>query len=135
MRRYLSVFLVFVMTISLIACGGASGKISSKLESQEFPFYFCKVDNESAITMYFADENHDIPYLDTETVKNLLERIYHEIDNDEEFALSVEKEANKAIFTRENGHTMELDCDNDIITFSDYNYFLMPSYSVYLLLH
>lgn len=105
----------------------AEGEV--KLEEVELPMYFRSCDDERTIKLYFADKDHEIPYIDTATVKELLEDIYHDVDFDKKFSLTVEKDGHKALFTRENSYTMEIDCDADTINFLDYDAFFKPSYS------
>ena len=81
------------------------------------------MENESTITLYFADENKDIPYIDMDTVKELLERFYHEENGDEGFALALKKEGSTAVFTRENDNPMTVDADKDMISFFDFDAF------------
>ena len=100
-----------------------------KLDEVETTMYYRTANDERPIKIYFADEKHEIPYFNTDTVKELLENIYHDIDLDNGFKLTVETNGHTAKFTRESGYTMELDCDADVIRFVDYDAFLVPSSS------
>ncbi len=100
-----------------------------KLEAATLPMYFRSVDKEESIKVYFADKNHEIPYINAGTVSDLLERIYHEINLDKGFDVTYKTDGNKTVFTRENGQTMVLDCEKDVLSFKDYDAFLMPSSS------
>ena len=101
----------------------------ASLTEEEVPMYFLSADNKRMIKLYFADADHEIPYLDADTVKQLLEDVYHEVDLDEGFGLTLETNGHTATLTRENKYTMEIDCDADAIRFMDYDAFLVPSNS------
>ncbi|MBO4890728.1 MAG: hypothetical protein J5574_07025, partial [Lachnospiraceae bacterium] len=75
------------------------------------------------------DEEKAIPYIDTDTAKELMERAFREINEDEGFELTVTKEGHTATFTRENRYPMMIDADRDVIDFADYDAFFMPSWS------
>ena len=47
----------------------------TSLEEVEVPLYFRSADDERTVRLYFADEGHEIPYLDTDTMKTLLEDV------------------------------------------------------------
>lgn len=100
-----------------------------ELSEAELPLYFRSVDDVSTIRLYFADEKHEIPYLDTDTVKELMERVFHEVNLDEDFALTLSANGPVATLTRENGYPMEIDCGADVISFYDYDAFFVPSWS------
>ena len=100
-----------------------------ELVEEEVPMYYLSAEDERSIKLYFADEDHEIPYINEKTVKELLQSIYHDVDLDDGFAVDVATEGHTATFTRENRYTMELDCDADTIRFLDYDAFFMPSYS------
>ena len=102
---------------------------SVNLEEVTLPMYFRSADNKEDVKVYFADKNHEIPYIDAGMVKELLNRVYHEINNDSGFDVKYKIKGSKTVFTRENGYTMELDCEKDTLYFRDYDAFLMPSSS------
>ena len=102
---------------------------SVNLEKAELPMYFRSVDQKESIKLYFADKAHEIPYIDADTVKALLEKIYHEINLDNGFSISLKTKGDTAVFTRENTYMMELDAAADKIYFKDYDAFFMPSSS------
>ena len=101
----------------------------ASLTEVEVPMYFRSADDKRTIKLYFADTGHEIPYLDAGTVKQLLEDIYHEVNLDEGFGLTLETKGHTATLTRENKYTMVIDCDADAIRFVDYDAFFVPSYS------
>lgn len=47
----------------------------TSLEEVEVPLYFRSADDERTVKLYFADEGHEIPYLDTDTMRTLLEDV------------------------------------------------------------
>ena len=49
------------------------------------------MDNQNTIKLYFADENKEIPYLNADTVKDLLERFYRDVNGDEDYSLTLKK--------------------------------------------
>lgn len=99
------------------------------ISEAEYPLYLTAMDNVSTIKLYFADEDKDIPYIDAETVKDLLEKFYHEINSDDGYKLTVSNDGDITTFTRENTYTMHFDSDEDEITFEDYDSFVTPSWS------
>ena len=99
------------------------------LVKSDIPMWYLKSDDKRSITLYFTDEGKEIPYLDADTVRGLLDDIFHDVNLDKGFLLDLKIDGNTAIFTRENGYTMEIDCEKDAIHFMDYDAFLMPSYS------
>ena len=105
------------------------GSKSVKMEEATLPMYFHSVDKQGSLKVYFADKNHEIPYIDAGTVNDLLERVYQEINNDNGFDVTYKTDGSKTVFTRENGYTMELDCEKDTLYFRDYDAFFMPSSS------
>ncbi len=142
--RFGAVSLIMATMISTVlgACNvsvnkaGAPGKEPGKrmtgditLVEAEYPFYFNSIDNASTIKLYFADEGKEIPYVDTETIRDMLERTYQEANKDEGYMLTVSEEENRATFTRENGYLMTIDGDKDVIVFPDYDGFFAPSWS------
>ena len=118
--------LSFACSVQLCSCCFAS---DNSLIAEDFPIYYGTLDNEDTIRLYFADENRDIPYLDTGTAKNLLEKFYHDINGDQEYSLTLEKEGPVVTFTRENQSAMVFDADQDKIHFDNYDAFSMPSWS------
>ena len=67
----------------------AEEEVPSRIEEEpvefseaELPLYFRSLDDVSTIRLYFADEKQEIPYLDTDTVKELMERVFHEVNLD-----------------------------------------------------
>ena len=71
----------------------------------------------------------DIPYLDIDTVEELIERVYHEINEDNGYSLDVEKSGSLVTFTRDNQYYMEIDFDKDTFSFKDFDAFFVPSWS------
>ena len=102
---------------------------AASLAEQELPLYYRTPVDVRPIRLYFADEGHEIPYLDTDTAAGLLEDIYHDVNRDEGFSLSSRTEGHTVTLTRENSYTMEIDCDADEIRFMDFDAFFMPSHS------
>ena len=153
--KAISIILVASMILSLSACNKApvenipavesSGAIdltdapgvkdavlvtdADSLKEKEMPLYYRSPDDVRTIKLYFADKGKEIPYLDTGTVKELLENIYHDFRYDKDYALNVSTEGHKAIFTRENNSTMVIDCDENTIWFDNYDAFLVYGYS------
>lgn len=134
--------LAVTMIISILLCGcnvsvntirESEGDVSEQkdasLSEAEYPLYLRSVDNESTIKLYFADDNRDIPYIDIDDAKVLLERMYHEVNNDEGYKLTTSSDGNITTLTRENTHTMCIDTANDVISFEDYDSFFAPSWS------
>ncbi|MBR3308042.1 MAG: hypothetical protein IKI75_12430 [Lachnospiraceae bacterium] len=101
----------------------------TELSETELPLYFRSAGDVSTIRLYFADEKKEIPYLDADTVKELTERVFHEANLDEDFALSLSSAGPVVTLIRENGGSMEIDCDADVISFCDYDTFCAPSWS------
>ena len=47
----------------------------TSLEEVEVPMLFRSADDEQTIKLYFADKGHEIPFLDTDTMRTLLEDV------------------------------------------------------------
>ncbi len=127
----------FALSIMLLMMSGCAVSVNTDRESKkdvsiteaEYPLYVNSMDNESVIKLYFADEDKEIPYIDTDTVKELTERMYHDFNNDDGFQLSISKAGEIATLTRENKAVMTIDSENDVIGFDDYDLFCAPSWS------
>ena len=139
--KFVSLFMAVVTTVTLGGCNVAintqeagdkqpeQAKEEISLIEAEYPLYFRSTDDKSMVKLYFTDENKEIPYIGSDTVKDILERVYHEVNGDGEFALTVSKDGSVTTFTRENRYPMEIDPENDTIKFVDYDAFFMPSWS------
>ena len=114
--------------IILTACK-AEGNEGKKLSEVSMPLYFCSVDNEESIRLYFADESKDIPYLDVDTVAELVQRVNHEVNQDKGYSLEASTEDSRVTITRENNYPMQIDCDKDTISFYDLDAFFVPSWT------
>ncbi|MBO4904256.1 MAG: hypothetical protein J5367_03445 [Lachnospiraceae bacterium] len=142
-KQFRIVSFIMAMTMSVLLCGcnvsvnlpqEKTGDVTAKNDTlltpaEEYPFYYASTDNESTIKLYFADEGRDIPYIDIDTAKDLIERMFHESNGDEGFELSISEDGNTATLTRENSSSMSIDTDNDVISFDDYDSFIAPSWS------
>ncbi len=127
-RSFKQLWTIFVLTVwgstLLTACGTSSGKT---LSETEMPLYFHSVNNEDRIKLCFADEKKDIPYLDIDTAVSLIERVNHEIVEDQNYALTTSARGPAVTITRENQYSMQIDCDKDTIVFYDFDAFFVPS--------
>ena len=110
---------------------GVSGAVvvtdPAKLVGEELPLYYLTADDERTIKLYFADEGHEIPYIDADTAALLLEDVYHDVNRDAGFDLTVATKGHTTTLTRENGYEMTIDADKDSIYFTDLDAFFMPS--------
>ena len=114
--------------IILTACK-AEGNEEKKLSEVSMPLYFFSVDNEESIRLYFADESKDIPYLDVDTVAELVQRVNHEVNQDKGYSLEASTEDSRVTITRENNYPMQIDCEKDLLSFIDFDAFFVPSWS------
>lgn len=128
-HKKIPVLLVVITLIAgtiLCACGNSS---KETIRSAEVPMYFYSIDQQDSINLYFTDDSLDIPYLDIDTVEELIERVYHEINEDNGYSLDVEKSGSLVTFTRDNQYYMEIDFDKDTFSFKDFDAFFVPSWS------
>ena len=123
---------VLIVVISLIAgtllssCGNSA---NDALRSAEVPLYFYSIDQQDNINLYFTDDNLDIPYIDIDDAETLIERVYHEINEDDGYSLDVTKKGSLVSLTRDNQYYMEIDFDKDKFSFKDFDAFFVPSWS------
>lgn len=127
MKKLISLLLIFIMILSTAAFGTAASGEGAAMERAEYPLYFRNAEDVRSIRLYFEDTDREIPYIYTDSMRELLEAIYHEENRDQGFALTVTAEGHTARFTRENGAEMEIDCEADTIRFTDFDSFFMPS--------
>ena len=96
---------VLIVVISLIvgtllsSCGNSA---NDALRSAEVPLYFYSIDQQDNINLYFTDDNLDIPYIDIDDAETLIERVYHEINEDDGYSLDVTKKGSLVSLTRDN---------------------------------
>ena len=123
---------VLIVVISLIvgtllsSCGNSA---NDALRSAEVPLYFYSIDQQDNINLYFTDDNLDIPYIDIDDAETLIERVYHEINEDDGYSLDVTKKGSLVSLTRDNQYYMEIDFDKDKFSFKDFDAFFVPSWS------
>lgn len=137
--RIISLIMVVITFANLCGCNVSVNMPREKkdvvttedviLTETEYPFYFNSIDNESSIKLYFADEGRDVPYIDIETARELIERMFHESNGDEGVELTSSEDGNTATLTRENASSMNIDTEKDVICFEDYDLFVAPSWS------
>ncbi|MCR5405125.1 MAG: hypothetical protein K6E91_15085 [Butyrivibrio sp.] len=94
--------------------------------SQDVPLYICSPDDDMEMTLFFFDEDDSVPYVNAQTIKDLLELTF---DGDPGYTITINQVSGKQAieFTRESGYSMTVDCDADQLKFLDYNRFLAPS--------
>ncbi len=141
-KKFRAVSLIMAVVISVHLCGcnvsvnmpqesieSGGGKAEVELTGAEYPFYFNSTDSESTIKLYFADEGRDIPYIDSDTAEELIEKMYREVNGDEGFELTASEDGTIIILTRENESSMTIDTEKDVISFDDFDSFFAPSWS------
>ncbi len=142
-KRFLSCILTAALIPALISgCGSTAENIKNIVDSvnisgkifvqdKEVPIYFGNPEDKDTIHLYFTTEDMSVPYVDMETVKNLLEDVYLNCSaagSDYSITIKVDDDPDDEIVTlyRENGYTMSLDFDNSSMFFYDYDMFFAP---------
>ncbi len=128
-HRKIPVLIVVITLITVTFLCSCENFSKDTLRSAEVPLYFYAIDQQDDITLYFVDDNLDIPYIDIDTVEGLIERIYHEINEDNGYSLDVTKKGSLVTFTRDNHYYMNIDFDKDTFGFKDFDAFFVPSWS------
>ena len=90
--------------------------------------------DEEERTMYFLNGNKQIAYYDMDTVCDIMEKLYQDgygdYEKDPDYTLSCAVDGDIVTFTRENGYTMCLDFEQDLVTFFDFDSFISHSYDM-----
>lgn len=134
-RGVLAVMLLIVMLFSC-ACSAAPAK-SSPVSAETLPFYFLSAEDCTDTEVFFMNGNRQIPYVSPETWQSMFLRLYNEgcieFPADPDAALELACDGGTVTYTRENGSTMTLDFQKDLVTFSDFDAFTAHSYSATLI--
>jgi len=128
MKKHIIVMTLLAALVCTVPVYAGTPGQEYSMEKKELPFYFMDHDSKEVITVWYADGKTDIPYLESETVKELLERAYHVHLNDNNYSLKATIEDDQAIFLRENGYEMIIDAGSDVIRFHDLNMFQATSW-------
>lgn len=103
-------------------------EIRYDVAKKSVPFYLGSVDERFDMELTFLDGTTEIPYIEINVFKALMENISNQISigkyQKEGYALTVEEYDDRVILTRENGLPMILDFDTDTISFVDFDAFV-----------
>ena len=129
-----------VLTALLLCCMAcAMAETQATMTPATVPAYYAGLYGEEStpLQVYYRNGNSQIPYLDTDTVATLMNKLYREgygdYPKDEGYSLQAVPVGQKVMFVRENGYTMTVDFEQDTISFRDYDMFVSHSFDATVL--
>lgn len=103
---------------------------AAEMRSEEFPCYFFSPDAHTEVTLYFAGETNDIPYISMKEIPNILNQILLTVYQDTGYELEFDEiEDGIQGVGRENDSFTLVDFNKGLLWFSDYNDFFKRSYT------
>ena len=124
------------MALALLFCFGCTGGARAenagehRLTEKEYTVYIGTTAEETLnkpVKLHFLDGVDDLPYVEIGLWANLMYYVYADAGEDKGYDLSIEYTGDVVTLTRENGYTMDLDFENDLLVFVDYNAFMRSS--------
>ena len=96
------------------------------IENSEYPLYFGPAETGKSLKLYFVDDAADLPYIEANDIVPLLNWFFTENCGGDwrSYNLTVQADGELVTYTRENGGTMIVDFDQNLIDFFDYNIFI-----------
>ena len=88
------------------------------------PFYICDLEDGLNYPLYFINGADDLPYIDLSDWVDFMYTIYGGGGEEDSYSLSLETDGNVAMVTRENGYSMLIDFEEEMISFDDYDAFI-----------
>ena len=124
------------LTLALLMCFGCAGAVRAedagehRVTQRDYTVYIGTTAEETLnkpFALCFLDGVDDLPYMEIGLWASLLYYVYTKEMNDPGYDLAIEYDGDTVTLTRENGYTMELDFENDLLVFLDYNAFMKTS--------
>lgn len=150
-RRTIALLLSLCMILTITACnvpvtintsGGDSagtferainGNAEHVISKDEFPFYIATEKEDRNVTLYFLDGVKDLPYIEVDDWRDLLNYINTEGGEQPGYEITVTKDGSVVTYTRETGYSMVMDFDRNTFSYMDYNLFMkLPDMSTLL---
>ena len=100
-----------------------------RIEEKLFTTYVGSADETltEPFPLYFADGIDDLPYVELRDWAELLYFLYHEVEEDEGYELTIFYNDDTVRLERENGYTLTFDFARDKLLFEDYDAFVHNS--------
>lgn len=137
MKKVLSILLALALLLAVFPASLAEGAASRRLwslpdeitlTSQTVPMYLLEAGNKDEITLYFANGQNDIPYIDMQTANDLIEDAM-QLNGDDKYELTMSQEGTVVTLTRENGSSVSIDFSDDTMAWGNYNLFTAMSFA------
>lgn len=126
-QKIWAVILIPALLLGMVPSAWAEAEPA--ISSQTVPLYMTTPDVVSEITLYFRDGQMDIPFIDMETLVQLLTDVQH-YNGDMDYALTLEQEGEVVRLVRENGSACGIDFSGGLIGWEDYNMFTAQSFAM-----
>ena len=95
--------------------------------SDNIPFYYKNTGNMRKIPVYFTGQYADIPYISTRAMQAILNTVSNE---DEVGTIALGEPAPCVVeFSRSNGTAARLDFVSEVVSFNNFNRFMLPNYA------
>ena len=131
MKRFL---LALLAAAAMLLAGAGCAFAAADMTEAQVPVYYAGNYGEETgeIRVYYKDGNTQIPYFDPETVTEVFNKIYRDgygdYEKDPAYTMTYEADGATVRFLRENGYSMEIDFDEDKVTFYDFDMFVSHSF-------
>lgn len=133
MKKTLCLILILALTAAVLPAALAEENTPVP-EERTVSYYNGSIDDVSQITLAFFDGIGDIAYISLETMADVLTKGLREEGKESKFALTVGHDGATYFITRENGSSVFLTPENDLIAFEQLNRFAQrPDHSVNLM--
>ncbi len=127
MKKAISLLLALLQALSLAACGGPAPARVPGIFSAAYPLCVDEQDAERDVTLFFEEGAEDLPYIEARDLAGLLEWLAREYLCEPDYALTLEMQGSRAVFTRENESAMVIDFAAGTLEFPDHNAFIQDA--------
>ena len=97
------------------------------ISRRNLPCYMITMGMRRELPLYFVNDIPDIPYMEVDSLTELLTQVYHDLLKDEGYSLEAIKEGTSVTFVRENDYILKIDFDERTMVFDDYEAFTHSS--------
>ncbi|MDL2237944.1 hypothetical protein LJC56_08980 [Christensenellaceae bacterium OttesenSCG-928-K19] len=102
----------------------------SRLTSETLPIYFFQESEKDEVQLYYLDGQMDIPYISIDSVEQMLKDVCADVLQDIEYNITGENKDGVMLLKRENGSAVEIDFNENAVTYDDFNGFFKNSYAI-----
>ncbi len=127
-RRTLSI----LMTL-LLLCALLPAHAEAAMDEKTVPFFLNSTEFEDEIHLVFLDGQEDIPYIRADEMCRVMNLIWHDFGEDEDFHITLRDQDPNALLERENGTDAYIDFENGMVSFGQYDRFFSLSGSANML--